>query len=140
MVQKTHNQARGNIIADNDGYGPYALGGQVNMKSGSVAYTNTTAKTLFTLPAGAIPVAIVVNVSTAFDASTTNLLDIGLGSDGDGLADGWGVDTAGQLTTGPAPGLFAALAEETDVTATFAGTGDAAEAGAATVAVFYILM
>lgn len=44
---------------------------------GTVAYTDTTAKTLGTLPAGARILDIIVDVETAFNSSGTDLLDLG---------------------------------------------------------------
>lgn len=137
---KTHQQARGNIVADNDGYGPYLLAGGVNCKAGVVTFEDDAPRTLFTLPAGAIIVNAVVNVSEAFNDGSASVLDLGLGADDDGLAVALDVEATGQITSGFVPGaLFTPLEEETDITATYTGTAEDATAGAATVAVFYIL-
>jgi hypothetical protein len=43
----------------------------------TLAYTDTTAKELFTLPAGAQIVAFIFDVTTAFDGETSNTIDVG---------------------------------------------------------------
>lgn len=136
----TLNQAHGGIIADQDGFGPAALGGRVNVKFASVTFEDTTAKALFTLPQGAEIVDWQVNVTTAFNGSGTDLLDIGKAGDGDAFANDLNVATATQLKTGFVPSaMFTPLAEDTTVTATFAQSVADADAGEAVVACFYIL-
>lgn len=130
-----------NYIRDSDGFTPPTMGGAVAVKFGTVAYTDTTAKTLFTLPKGAVIVGGVVNVSTAFNSGDSALLDLGLAATANALANDLDVDTAGQLVSGFAvAALFAApLTADTAVTATYIGAGTAANAGAATVAVYYVM-
>lgn len=50
---------------------------KVNTISNSVAYGNTTAKEMWTLPSGCRPLRLLVDVDTAFNSSGTDLLDIG---------------------------------------------------------------
>ncbi len=130
-----------NIVKDADGFGPPALGGRVNVKYGQVAYTDTTPKALFTLPAGATIVGWQVNVSVAFNDGTTDLLDLGDGATGNRFADNLDVSAVGQIVNGFVPGeLFTPLGEETTVHGTYTGgTGDAS-AGVATVACLYVVL
>jgi hypothetical protein len=46
--------------------------------SNTLAYTNSTAKAMFTIPDGAYIVQWVVNVITAFNDSGTDLIDVGI--------------------------------------------------------------
>lgn len=130
-----------NIVRDADGFGPPALGGRVNIRYGQVAHTDTTARALFTLPAGATIVGWMVNVAAAFNDSTTDLLDIGDGATADRFAANLDVSAVGQIVNGFVPGeLFTPLGEETTVYGTYTGgTGDAS-AGAATVACLYVVL
>lgn len=128
-------------VTDEDGFAPPTFGGAVAVKFGTVAHTNTTPKTLFTLPTNAIVIGIMVNVSTAFTDSGTNLLDIGILGANNHYADNLNVATPGQIVTGMQPArLFTApLGEPTTVTATFTGQNANAGAGVATVTFLYIV-
>lgn len=141
MTGQVHNIPHDHINPDGDGYGPYAIGGQVNQKIGTVAYTDTAAKVLMTLPAGAIITDVMVNVVTAFNSSGTDLLDLGLASSGAALANDLDVSATGQITSGFVPGaLHVALDVDTDITATFAQSVADASAGAASIVVSYIIV
>lgn len=130
----------GQTVKAADGFTPPAYHGTVAVKYATVAYTDTTAKPLFVLPKGAILVGWLVNVSTAFNGSTTDVLDIGTSATGDAYAADLSVASAGQLASGFVVGaLFTALTDDVTVTATYAdGAGDATM-GAATICAFYIL-
>lgn len=54
-----------------------AVDGSVHFSRGFVLHTDTAAKSLFTLPANAFLLDLVVFVETAFNDSGTDLLDIG---------------------------------------------------------------
>jgi hypothetical protein len=137
---RTHNQARGNIIRDADGNGTYALGGQVNCKFGTVTYEDTTAKRVFSLPQGAEIVDWQVNVTTAFNSSGTDLLDIGTSGSAAAYANDLDVSATGQINSGFVPGvMYTPLAAETDVYATFVQSVADAAAGSAVVRCFFIL-
>lgn len=140
-MARTHNQARGGVIADADGYGPYALGGQVNAKFGTVTFEDETAKLLFSLPRGAIIIGWLVNITTAFDSSGTDLLDIGTPTDADAFANDINVAATGQVPNGFIPGaMFSALAAETDVEATYTQSVADATTGEAIVSCLYIIL
>ena len=141
----TFIQGNSAFFKDADGFGRPDFGGTVAVKYATVAYTDTTAKNLFALPAGAVVTDIKVNVTTAFTDSGTDLLAIGLDADADYFATAVSVVATGLLpaeTAGFVPSrLFGtALTAEGQVTATFTGQNANAGAGLATVAISYILM
>lgn len=134
-----HNQARGNIIPDVDGYGPYALGGRVNAKFASFLFSDAT-KELFTLPAGAEITAWEVVIETAFNAGSTNLLDVGDGTTANKFADDVALGSIGFVRAGFKPAeMFTPLTVDTTFVATYTQSGSAASAGKATVRVNWIL-
>lgn len=108
--------------------------GAVHALRATVAYTDTTAKTLFTLPAGAIIVDWVVNVTTLFNDSGTDQLDIGVSGTLEKFAANIDVSSAGLKTTGiVAAEIGAVQASATVVQAIFTGQNANANAGAATI-------
>lgn len=134
------------FFQDSDGFGVPRLGGNVAVRYNTVAYTDTSAKRLFTLPQGSIIVDYTVFVTTDFDSGDTGTLEVGLGSDPDALVNDLNVLAAGDTRNdagGAAASLLtnvfaAALDVDTDVTATYTGAGTAATEGEAIVAVYYI--
>jgi|GEM_PF-1772182 len=130
----------GSFVMDSDEFAPPNFGGTTAVKYGTVAHTDTTAKSLFTLPEGAVVVGITVNVSTAFNSSGTDLLDIGITGTANYYANDLNVDTATQLVTGmQVARLFdAPLDSPTTVTAIFVQSVADASAGLATVCFSYI--
>lgn len=123
-----------------------AVGGRERVERGdpvayaqraTLAHTDTTAKNLFTLPAGAVLLGFFIHITEAFnDSGDSDILDLGV----DGAADRFVADvdcgTAG-LTLQPSADE-AALAAETVVQGTYTpGTG--ATAGAATITALYLL-
>lgn len=135
--------ASDDFVKNTDGFGVPRFGGAIACMYNTVAYTDTTAKTLFTLPAGAVVVGVKVVITTAFDG-TTPVLDIGRGSTANYFANDLDASSAGALlddATGMNEKLFeTALTAETPVTATFAVAEGTPSQGAAAVAVFYVLM
>ena len=132
-----------NYVTDGDQFGVPRLGGDVAVRYGTVTFEDTSATTLFDLPQGAVVVDAMVEVTTAFDDSGTDQLDVGLGSDGDYFVNNLDVSSTGVSRYG-ATGFIAArafgdpLENNTAVTATYTGqNGDATE-GEAVVAVWYI--
>lgn len=103
---------------------------------GSVARTDTTAKVLFTLPAGAIPTNIFVAATAPSNAGTTATLSVGTvaGAATDFL-NAVDIKTAGtgggsQKPVASASLLFGVpLAAATVATGTYAETGGASNAG-----------
>lgn len=104
--------------------------------SGSVARTDTTAKNLFVLPAGAIPTNIIFAAAGASDAGTTATLSVGtVGGAATDFLNAIDVKTVAtgkgsQKPTGTGSTLFgAALAAAKTVTGTYAETGGASTTG-----------
>ena len=65
--------------------------------SETILYTDTTAKSLFTLPSGAVPLFALVHVKTAFNGSGTNLLSIGKAGSAAYYASGVSLAATGAL-------------------------------------------
>jgi hypothetical protein len=131
----------GQEIVDGEGFAPPAgFGGTLAVKYNTMAYTDTTAKNLFSLPKGAIIVAWIVNITTAFNSSGTDLLDIGKTGTAAEFADDLDVSATGQIPNGYVPGkMFTPLTEDTQVIGTFVQSVADASAGAATVACIYMI-
>ena len=121
-------------------YAPSQAGGVENVRIGTVAFTDTSAKTLFQLPRGAVVTQVQVDVNTAFDAGTTNTLDVGTGATADNLVDGADVSSIARLFPVQDVPTLTPLTANTDVTATFIPSGTAATVGAAYVTVRYIMV
>ncbi len=103
----------------------------------TLAYSDTTARELFTLPAGAIILGFVINVTTAFDDTGTDLVDLGDGDTADRFVADFDASSAG-LTLQPSADE-GALAADTVVQGVYAGgNGDAAN-GAATISCLYVV-
>ena len=92
-----------------------------------------------TLPAGARILTTQVYVETAFNAGTTNTLDIGnAGSASAYMAAATSlVGATGQKSAAPS-GLNGVVAADTDVLATFGQSGTAATTGLASIVISYI--
>jgi len=95
-----------------------------------------------TLPANSQIFQITVDVTTAFDAGTTNTLDIGDGSTAnlyaDALAAGSQARVLATSDVSQIGNLIDIGTSDVDVTVTYNQTGTAATAGAATVTVLYL--
>lgn len=109
----------------------------------TISYTDDgTEVTVGWLPAGAVILKAMsgVQVSTAFNAGTSNVLDIGA-DEGNDDPDEWGTDlalgTADFVALDESIGTYLCTAE-TQVTATPALSGTAATAGSAEVFICYI--
>ena len=128
------------IFTEADGYAPALLGGPVNCKWGSFAYTDTSAKALFTLPAGAQIVGWIVAPVTGFDG-TTPVLDLGDGSTADRFVADLALPTDTDTITEGFDGdqMFSALTEETTVYATYA-EDSGGSAGEANVGALFVVV
>ena len=118
------------------------VGFVVMSQTDTIAFGDTTDKSLsIVIPANSQLVDIKILVTTAFDAGTTNTLDIGIVGDSDLYVDNAAVGTAGDAALGNT-----ALATNwsdigtTDVklAAKYIQTGTAATAGAARIVVSYV--
>lgn len=116
---------------------------QVHYVRKGVSYSDLTSGTAFTvgtLPAGAVVLDACAVVTTAFNSATSDVLNIGTASDGDGFATSLDITSAGkkaadELATSDDL-LFSAAA---NVTATWTGTGAAPSAGAVEVIVSFVV-
>lgn len=87
---------------------------------------------LGTLPAGAVVIGAGAVISTAFNSSVSDVLDIGFGADPDHLATALVITTAGlQAADALATATGLVTTAPTDVTATYTSGGDAPTAGSA---------
>lgn len=95
-----------------------------------------------TVPANSQIYQIAVDVTTAFDAATTNTFDIGDGTTADKYADALDVSAAARVLATSDVSQIGNLIDigtsDVDVTVTYNQTGTAATAGAATVTVLYL--
>lgn len=107
--------------------------------SGSIAFDITTPfkVSLGTIPAGAIIVKTDVNIATAFNAGTTNVLVVGHGASfNEQVAAGDVDETSATLQTKAT--ALAALSAAKEVFVKYTQTGGAATTGAADVTVYYL--
>lgn len=115
---------------------------QVHTLTADISYADGTGKvyTLGVVPAGAFVVRGGVMVTTAFNAGTTNLLDVGTSGDDDGFATDLALGTVGVIAADEmATTNDANCASDTTITATLAMTGTAATTGAGVAWVEYIV-
>lgn len=107
-----------------------------------IAYTDgdTAVVTVGVLPAKAVVINAGVVVTTAFNAGTGNVLDIGTSADDDGFATDLALGTIGRIAAdelATSNDLYSTT--EVTVTATLALSGTAASAGAGIVFVEYFV-
>jgi len=98
------------------------------------------------LPAGALPLFTMVVVTTAFNAGTTNPIDVGVSGNEDAFVDG---GTTGDATDADADATTAGgyivwraagqiISSDTTIYVTYTESGTAASAGAAEIVVAYV--
>jgi hypothetical protein len=90
------------------------------------------------LPAGAIITQAIVKVETAFNASSTNLINVGIAGNDDAIVDEGDIDLTAEEWQATMTGCDLTFAADTPVYVTYDQTGDAATAGVAHVIVMYI--
>ncbi len=107
----------------------------------TVTYSdNGTAKTLGVIPAGAVVIRGGVAVTTAFNAGTSNVCDIGTLGDDDGFATDLALGTIGVIVADEMATSNDTLSTSAiTVTATVALSGTAATAGSGVAWVEYII-
>lgn len=115
--------------------------GVLSAITATIAYTDTAAVTIGTLPAGAQIVDVNIDVTTAFDAGTTNTVTVGKTGSAAAFVTATSVGSAGRASVATT-GVYSAWANvgTSDVdyaTVTFSQTGTAASAGAARVTIVY---
>lgn len=129
----------------NGNFAPPVFGGTLACMIGAFDYTDTDNPTLFTLPAGAVPIDWLIDIGTDFNAGTDNNLDIGLGTDADYFALNVAIGTQGLYRAGASGTVFGRLGgtpltEDTAVTVDYKPSGTAAGTGAARLIMWYILL
>jgi hypothetical protein len=112
-------------------------------QSGNVVFgADGTTTVVATLPANSQIYQIAVDVTTAFNAGTTNTLDIGDGATADKYADALAAGAQARVFATSDVSQIGNLIDigtaDVDVTVTYNQTGTAATAGAATVTVLYL--
>ncbi len=112
-------------------------------QSGNVVFAaNGTETVVATLPANSQIYQIAVDVTTAFDAGTTNTLDLGDGTTADKYADALALGSQARVLATSDVSQIGNLIDigtsDVDITATYNQSGTAATAGAATVTVLYL--
>ena len=115
--------------------------GQLSAITATIAYTDTSAVTIGTIPANAQIVNINIDVTTAFNAATTNTVTVGKTGSAAAYVTSTSVGTAGRAAVATT-GVYSAWANvgSSDVdfaTITYSQTGTAATAGAARVTIVY---
>lgn len=122
---------------DSSGFIP---GGTVGTLRNTLAYTDTVAKALFTIPAGAVITGWVLNVTTLFNSDGTDQVDIGITGTAEKFAANVDVGSTGLKTTGVvAAEIGTVQASAQPVLGIYANGGSAASTGAMTIMVnFYI--
>jgi hypothetical protein len=116
------------------------IGGVLSAVTGTVTYTDSSAVTIGTIPANAQIVNINIDVTTAFDAGSTNTMTVGKSGSAAAFVASTSVGSAGRASVATT-GVYSAWADvgasQVPVTATYGQTGTAASAGAARVTIVY---
>ena len=112
-------------------------------QSANIVYAaNGTETEIATLPANSQIFQITLDITTAFNAATTNTIDFGDGTTADQYADALAAGTLGRVLAtsdiSQVGNLIDIGTSDITVTATYTQTGSAATAGAATVTVLYL--
>lgn len=138
-------------IGVGNGFAPPDFGGTVARLEGTFTYTQTANATLYSregrpliVPRGAVFVDCWLEVTTVFNAASTNTLSIGNSGDDNYFYDAAAGGTAAVLRYGDTGSVLGRmggtpLTVDTTLTATYAQTGTAASAGAARFVLFYCI-
>ncbi len=116
------------------------IAGMLSAITTTIAYTNTAAVSLGTIPANSQIIDINIDTTTAFNAGTTNTIAVGKTGTAAAYVTATDVSTVGResvATTGVYSAWANTGATEVDAIATFAQTGTAATTGAARVTIVY---
>ena len=116
------------------------IGGVLSAVTTTVAFSNATAVTIATIPAGAQIQNVHIDVTTAFNAATTNTVTVGTSSSAAAYVASTSVGSAGRASVA-STGVYSAWANtgtsDLSATITYSQTGTAASAGAARVTIVY---
>lgn len=109
----------------------------VKSVSNTLLYTDTTAKDLFELPGGAIPLRVTTTVTTAFNGSGTDLVDIGISGTANKYANDVDVSSAGTVAVVPLSNTEP-LTVATTIQGIYVDSAGDASTGAATIIMEYL--
>lgn len=112
---------------------------RLNAFRGTLAYTNTTAKVLGYLPPNAFVSSIKVFITTAFNDTGTDLIDIGISGTANYFANDVTASSEAQAAVTLTKGaVVQSTIKPTPIYATYIGQNSNASAGAATIVVEYM--
>ena len=116
---------------------------QVNYFRAAVTYATVNIGTagkvpLGTLPSGAIVTGMLVKITEAFNAATTNVLTVGTAADDDAILGATDINELEVDTTATFAALGYKVTADTPLFIKYAQTGTAATAGAATIILTYV--
>lgn len=116
------------------------IGGVLSAVTVALAYTDSSAVTIATIPAGSQIVSINIDVTTAFNAASTNTVTVGKNGSAAAFVASTSVGSAGRASVATT-GVYSAWADtgtsDISATVTYSQTGTAASAGAARVTIVY---
>jgi uncharacterized membrane protein len=116
------------------------IGGVLSAVTTTFAYTDSTAVTIATIPANSQIVDINIDVTTAFNAASTNTVTVGKTGSAAAFVASTSVGSAGRASVA-STGVYSAWADtgssDISTTITYSQTGTAASAGAARVTIVY---
>ena len=116
------------------------IGGILSAVTTTFAYTDSTAVAIATIPVNAQIVDINIDVTTAFNAATTNTVTVGKTGTAAAFVTSTSVGSAGRASVATT-GVYSAWADtgasDISATITYSQTGTAATAGAARVTIVY---
>ena len=116
------------------------IGGVLSAVTTTFAYTDSSAVAIATIPANSQIVDINIDVTTAFNAGTTNTVTVGKTGSAAAFVAATSVGSAGRASVATT-GVYSAWADtgssDVSATVTFSQTGTAATAGAARVTIVY---
>jgi len=116
------------------------IGGVLSAVTTTIAYTDSSAVTIATIPANSQIVDINIDVTTAFNAATTNTVTVGKTGTAAAFVTATSVGSAGRASVA-STGVYSAWADtgssDVSATITYSQTGTAATAGAARVTIVY---
>ena len=116
------------------------IGGVLSAVTTTFAYTDSSAVAIATIPANSQIVDINIDVTTAFNAASTNTVTVGKTGSAAALVASTSVGSAGRASVATT-GVYSAWADtgssDISATITYSQTGTAASAGAARVTIVY---
>ena len=116
------------------------IGGVLSAVTTTFIFSDATAVAIATIPAGAQIVDINIDVTTAFNAGTTNTVTVGKTGTAAAFVTATSVGSAGRAsvaTTGVYSAWASTGSSDVSATITYSQTGTAASAGAARVTIVY---